>query len=71
MIILFSQSSWRCLLASEVVHLMCLVPIYFESMQTSEGTMKLFTILLDLTFLNRINEDDRYCNKGIKCICSH
>lgn len=27
----------RCLLASEVVHLMCLVPHFFDLLQTNEG----------------------------------
>lgn len=38
------HAEWRCLLASEVVHLMCLVPQFFESLQTNEGMYTSYTV---------------------------
>ena len=35
------QSRLRCLLASEVVHLMCLVPVFFESLEGHPGLMRM------------------------------
>ena len=38
---LYRQSQLRCLLASEVVHLMCLVPLFFESLEGNPGLMRM------------------------------
>ena len=35
------QSQLQCLLASEVVHLMCLVPLFFESLEGHPGLMRM------------------------------
>ena len=37
----YRQSQLRCLLASEVVHLMCLVPLFFESLEGHPGLMRM------------------------------
>ena len=41
LLILCRQSQLRCLLASEVVHLMCLVPLFFESLEGHPGLMRM------------------------------
>lgn len=33
------KNTWHCLLASEVVHLMCLVPQFFDSIQSNQGNV--------------------------------
>lgn len=43
-----THHTWRCLLASEVIHLMCLVPHFFDSLQTNEGSNN--TFILPITY---------------------
>ena len=42
---LSDHQHYRCLIASEVVHLMCLVPIFFDFLQNNKGKKSYFNCL--------------------------